>query len=323
MYMTRRLVQVIPLLFGLAVLNFALVHLAPGDPLTYIVGDAGADPQLAAQLRRSLGLDLPVGEQFVRYVSSLARGDLGASLYYRQPVLSVLLDRVPATVLLMGTQLIIAILIGVPIGAIAARRRNSAVDGALSTFAVIGFSVPVFWSAQMLILLFAVQLRLVPSGGLTDARADHEGLRYIVDVAWHLALPAFTLALVNTALVSRIARASMIDVLWRDFVTTARAKGLAERTVIWSHVLRNALLPIVTVIGLEIGQILAGTIVTETVFAWPGMGRLMYDSISRRDYPVILGGFLLAAVAVVIANLLTDILYASLDPRIRVGRRQG
>jgi peptide/nickel transport system permease protein len=259
----------------------------------------------------------------VNYITSLARGDLGTSLFYRQPVLNVLLDRVPATLLLMVTQLVIAIVLGIAIGALAARRRNTLADGTLSTFAVVGFSLPVFWSAQMLILLFAVQWRILPSGGLFDVRAGYTGFRYVLDVAWHLALPALTLALVNTALISRITRASMIDVIWRDYVVTARAKGLAERTVVWSHVFANALLPIVTVIGLEMGQILAGTIVTETVFSWPGMGRLMFDSISRRDYPVIMGGFLLAALGVVAANLLTDILYAALDPRIRVGRRQG
>lgn len=322
-YLARRILQAIPLLFALAVLNFALVRLAPGDPIAYLVGDAGADPQLAARLRQSLGLDRPMSEQFITYITNLARGDLGVSLFYRRPVSDVLFERIPATVTLMTTQILVAICIGIPAGVLAARQRNTATDNLVSGLAVVGFSVPVFWSAQMLILLFAVQLRLLPSGGMTDARTQYEGIGYVADVARHLVLPALTLSLVHTALIARITRASMTDVLSRDFVTTARAKGLAERAVVWRHALRNSMLPIVTVIGLEFGQIFAGQIVTETVFSWPGIGRLMFESIGRRDYPIIMGGFLLAAVGVLIANLITDLTYARLDPRIRVGRSQG
>jgi peptide/nickel transport system permease protein len=322
-YLARRVLQAIPLLFALAILNFALVRLAPGDPVAYLVGDAGADPQLAARLRASLGLDRPLIEQFITYVTGLARFDLGTSLFYRKPVIDVLMERMPATVTLMTAQLLLAIVIGIPAGVLAARKRNQATDNIVSGLAVVGFSVPVFWSAQMLILLFAVQLRILPSGGMTDVRTAYQGVEYFADVARHLALPALTLALVQTALIARITRASMTDVLSRDFVVTARAKGLRERTVVWRHALRNSMLPIVTVLGLEFGQIFAGQIVTETVFSWPGIGRLMFESISRRDYPVIMGGFLLAAVGVLIANLITDIAYARLDPRIRIGRSQG
>jgi peptide/nickel transport system permease protein len=322
-YLARRVLQAIPLLFALAILNFALVRLAPGDPVAYLVGDAGADPQLAARLRASLGLDRPLIEQFITYVTGLARFDLGVSLFYRKPVIDVLMERMPATVTLMTAQLLLAIVIGIPAGVLAARKRNQATDNIVSGLAVVGFSVPVFWSAQMLILLFAVQLRILPSGGMTDVRTAYQGVEYFADVARHLALPALTLALVQTALIARITRASMTDVLSRDFVVTARAKGLRERTVVWRHALRNSMLPIVTVLGLEFGQIFAGQIVTETVFSWPGIGRLMFESISRRDYPVIMGGFLLAAVGVLIANLITDIAYARLDPRIRIGRSQG
>lgn len=322
-YLARRVLQAIPLLFALAMLNFALVRLAPGDPIAYLVGDAGADPQLAARLRASLGLDRPLLEQFFAYVGNLAHLDLGVSLFYRRPVIDVLMERVPATVTLMTAQLLLAILIGIPAGVLAARRRNGATDSVISSLAVVGFSVPVFWSAQMLILFFAVQLRILPSGGMTDSRTTYTGIEYAADVARHLALPAFTLALVQTALIARITRASMADVLSRDFVVTARAKGLAERAVVWRHALRNSMLPIVTVLGLEFGQIFAGQIVTETVFSWPGIGRLMFESISRRDYPVIMGGFLLAALGVLVANLVTDLAYARLDPRIRIGRRQG
>lgn len=321
-YLARRVLQAIPLLFVLAVLNFALVRLAPGDPVAYLVGDAGADPQLAARLRESLGLDRPMNEQFITYITNLVRGDLGVSLFYRRPVSDVLFERIPATVTLMATQIVIAICIGIPAGVLAARRRNTATDNIVSGLAVVGFSVPVFWSAQMLILLFAVQLRILPSGGMTDARTESEGIGHIADVARHLVLPALTLSLVHTALIARITRASMTDILSRDFVTTARAKGLAERAVVWRHALRNSMLPIVTVIGLEFGQIFAGQIVTETVFSWPGIGRLMFESIGRRDYPVIMGGFLLAAVGVLVANLITDLTYARLDPRIRIGRGQ-
>lgn len=264
-----------------------------------------------------------MSEQFITYITNLARGDLGVSLFYRRPVSDVLFERIPATVTLMTTQILVAICIGIPAGVLAARQRNTATDNLVSGLAVVGFSVPVFWSAQMLILLFAVQLRLLPSGGMTDARTQYEGIGYVADVARHLVLPALTLSLVHTALIARITRASMTDVLSRDFVTTARAKGLAERAVVWRHALRNSMLPIVTVIGLEFGQIFAGQIVTETVFSWPGIGRLMFESIGRRDYPIIMGGFLLAAVGVLIANLITDLTYARLDPRIRVGRSQG
>ena len=320
-YIGRRVLQAIPLLLALVVLNFLLIHAAPGDVLSYIVGDSGADPALAAQIRHRLGLDLPLHEQLAQYVGGVLTGDLGRSIYFDRPVLNVIIERVPATLLLMITQLALAILIGIPLGVAAARRRNTPTDNAISTLSVVGFSIPVFWSAQILILVFAVNLHLVPAQGMTDSRTSHVGLDYWLDLLWHLALPALTLAVVNTALIARITRASMIETLTREYIVSARAKGLGDAAVVWVHALRNSLLPIVTIVGLEIGAILAGTVVTETVFAWPGVGRLIYESIARRDYPVIMGGFLLAALGVLIANLLTDLVYGSLDPRIRIGRR--
>jgi ABC-type dipeptide/oligopeptide/nickel transport system permease component len=320
-YIVSRLLRAIPLLIGLATLNFLLIHFAPGDPISFLVGDAGADQEVIANLRRELGLDRPLHEQLASYLVAVASGDLGESFFFRRPVMDLLLSRLPATVLLMTTQLVIAAGIGIPLGVLAARARNTTLDTAISFFALLGFSVPVFWSAQILIMLFAVNLGVLPAQGMTSVRETYQGWDLVGDVGWHLVLPAFTLAVLHMALIVRITRASMIDVLPRDFVTTARAKGLRESKVVWSHAFRNGLLPVTTILGLEVGAILAGTVVTETVFGWPGIGRLIFESIVRRDYPVIMGGFLFAAVGVIVANLITDVAYGGLDPRIRLRKR--
>ena len=320
-YILGRLIQAVPLLLALMVINFLLIHLAPGDPLVYLMGDVPADAQLVAQVRERLGLDRPLYEQLFRYIADVARGDLGTSFYFQRPVLELVLERVPATALLMGTQMLLTTVIGIPLGVMAARRRDTWTDGAISATAILGFSVPMFWLAQIAILVFAVNLGLLPAQGIVDTRRTHEGLQHILDVASHLVLPAATLAFGHMALLVRITRTSVIDTLTREFVTTAHAKGLAERVVLWRHVMRNSMLPIITILGLELGQIVAGTIVAESVFAWPGVGRLTFDSISRRDIPVIMGVFLLTAGAVIVANLVTDIAYGFLDPRIRVGGR--
>jgi ABC-type dipeptide/oligopeptide/nickel transport system permease component len=319
-YFAGRIARAVPILVALATLNFLLIHLAPGDPISFLVGDSGADEQRIAALRQELGLDRPLLEQLVRYLRELATGDFGESLYFRRPVLELLMSRLPNTLLLTGTQLIIAAGIGIPLGVLAARRRNSATDNAISFFALAGFSIPVFWSAQVTIMIFAVNLGILPAQGMTSVRAEYEGFEHVKDVLWHLILPALTLAVLNMALIVRITRASMIEVLPRDYVVTARAKGLNEGNVVWSHAFRNGLLPVTTIIGLEVGTILAGTVVTETVFGWPGVGRLIFESIVRRDYPVIMGGFLFAGAGVILANLLTDMAYGVLDPRIRLRR---
>jgi peptide/nickel transport system permease protein len=305
------------------VLNFVLIHAAPGDAIVYLIGNVPADPELVAQLRHRLGLDLPLHEQLTRYMAGVLRGDLGTSFYYQRPVLDVVLERLPATALLMGGQLLVTTAVGIPLGVLAARRRNEVPDNVISSIAILGFAVPAFWLAQIAILVFAVELGLFPAQGMIDARNAHEGIRYLLDVAWHLVLPVATLTFGHMALLIRITRTSVIDTLTRDFVVVARAKGLSERVITWRHVVRNSLMPVVTILGLEVGQIVAGMIVVETVFAWPGIGRLTYDSITRRDVPVIMGVFLLSAVAVVVANLLTDIAYGVLNPRVRVSARSG
>lgn len=322
-HLFRRTLQSLPLLLILAVLNFLLIHLAPGDPVTFLVGEAGADPAYIAQLRERLGLDRSLPEQLVLYLKNLAQGDLGYSFYYSRPVLELFLERLPATLLLMGSQLLIAFALALPLGIVAARKRHSLTDNLISAGAVMAFSLPVFWSGLMAILLFAVKLQFLPSQGMVSLRESKEGLAHWLDVSRHLLLPALTLALVHMALITRILRASMIDELAKEYVTTARAKGLREAVVLTRHVLRNSLLPVVTVLGLYSGEMLAGAVVTETIFGWPGIGRLMFESIARRDYPVIMGGFLLSSAGVVLGNLLADLLYGVLDPRIRLGANRG
>lgn len=313
-----RLLNVAMLLLAVVVLNFVMIQLAPGDPAQVIAGEmGGASPEVLATIRREYGLDKPVAVQLGNYVSHAAHGDLGYSFYYNQPVARLILARVPATVLLMVTALAFATLVGTLLG-VASACRPSGVTSAIVTFiSLVGHSAPVFWSGLLLLLLFASAWPIFPISGMADVTRPLSGLAYLWDVLQHLVLPALTLGLVYLAQYSRQTRASMLDVLHADYIRTARAKGVSERSVVLRHALRNALLPVVTLIGLQFAQLLAGAVLVETVFGWPGMGRLVLESILRRDYPTLLGVLVISALLVMVANLLTDLGYRLVDPRIQ------
>ncbi len=319
-WLARRLAYAAGLLAAVAALNFSLMHMAPGDIVQTIVGEmGGASEETIAQLTKAYGLDKSFLEQLWIYVSRVATGDLGQSLYFNRPVLGLILDRVPATVLLVVTALSMAILAGTFLGVMAARYPATWLGALVTIVALFGFSAPVFWSGLMLLLLFASVFELLPASGMYDIAQGASGLAFALDVAYHLILPAGTLALIYLALYSRLARASMLEVLGSDYVRTARAKGLSENKVVFKHALRNAILPVVTVAGLQFSAMLAGAVLVETVVTWPGMGQLAFESILRRDNQLILGILLLSAVLVIIGNLLTDLAYRVVDPRIKAG----
>lgn len=294
-----------------------LIRLAPGDPIAVLAGERST-LEYQTQLRRDLGLDRPLVVQLWRYLASVARGNLGYSFSLQQPVVELIGQRLPATLLLMFTSLGLAVIGGVWSGVTIAVRPRSARAGALTVASLLGYSIPSFWFAELLILVFAVRLQWFPLVGMTSL-GGYTGVRLWLDVVWHLVLPTATLGIFNLALFSRLTRASMRDVLEQDYVNVARGKGLTERAVIYKHALRNSLLPVITVFGLNLGSIPAGFVLVETVFGWPGLGRLTFDAIAARDYPLISGMFVFISEAVVVANLVTDYAYGLIDPRIRYG----
>jgi peptide/nickel transport system permease protein len=302
-YVIRRALVAIPTLLGVATVVFSLLRLLPGDPANLIAGPT-ATPESIANIRHQLGLDLPLWQQYLSFLGHLVRGDLGISSRTGQPVLQEIAIRAPYTAELALASLFLAIAVGVAAGVVAATRRSSGADLGISSAAVFGVSMPVYWLGLMLIIVFAVRLRVLPAAG------NDEGVLSLV-------LPTITLALFSMGLIARQTRSAMLEVLGQDFVRTARAKGAGRQSVLIRHALRNALLPIVTTIGLQFGILLGGAVITESIFAWPGMGRLLLDSISARDYPVVQGVVLLLSVAFIAINLLTDLVYAYVDPRIR------
>ena len=317
-FLARRLVAAVPLIAGVLMLTFALIHLAPGDPVQVLAGDGG-DAAYYAAMRARYGLDRPLPEQFGRYAAAMLRGDLGYSFSYQQPVGRIILGRLPATLLLTGTALVLSTTCGIALGILAATRHHTPLDHGIAAVTLTAYAMPVFWLGQLLVLLFAVRWGMLPVQGMTSVREAYTGARHLADVARHLALPALTLALPQLALTARLTRTSLREALAEDYIATARAKGLAERAVILGHAARNALLPVVTALGGHLGTLLTGAALTETVFAWPGLGRLLLDAALKRDYPLLMGIFLLVSLVVVAANLLTDVVYTALDPRVRLG----
>lgn len=317
LYLLQRLLYLVPLLLGAVTIVFVLVHLAPGNPVDYIIGESGADKEMIARLTAEMGLDRPLYVQLLRYLGQVATGNLGYSFVSNTPVLELILDRLPATLLLMASQLVFSISLGVGLGVLSARRPNSLLDNSITVFSLASFAVPVFWLGQLLILGFGYYLDWLPIQGMVDLRAGYTGFDLVLDVARHMVLPVLTLTLYNLALILRLTRGSMLEVVGQEYVKVARAKGLSENTVMIKHALRNALLPVVTVVGLEFRALIAGAVLTETVFAWPGLGRLTFDAIHARDYPLLMGMFIFISVLVAVGNLVTDLLYALLDPRIR------
>jgi peptide/nickel transport system permease protein len=316
-YTLNRAVQGLLLVIATMVFLFLLVHLAPGDPITALVGDYPHTAEYEQEMRVKFGLDKPLHEQLVIYLLSAARLDFGYSFRYQAPVSKVVSERLGATLLLMAGAMLFAALIGIILGLLSSLRAYSLFDNAGTVFALLGYSVPVFWLGQMLMLVFALWLGWLPAQGMTSVRESYMGLDNILDILKHLILPLFVLSTRYIAINSRMTRASMLEVLREDYITTARSKGLSEKTVIIRHAFRNALLPVVTVIGVNFGFLLSGSALVETVFSWPGVGLLTYKSIDARDYPVLLAVFMMVSIMVIIANFISDMVYAFLDPRIR------
>jgi peptide/nickel transport system permease protein len=317
-YVLRRLLQAVPLVVGILVLTFFLIHLAPGDPIYALAGQSG-DAAYYAAMRAKFGLDRPLPEQLAIYLLNALHGDFGYSYTHSQAVFAVIADRVPATLLLMGPALLLSTVAGVLLGAYAAARAQRATDHLIMSGTLLGAAVPGFWLGQVLVIVFAAGLGLFPVQGMTTARGTATGPALVLDVARHLVLPVATLATLQLTLVTRLVRSGVREALAEDYLRTGRAKGLTDGQLLRRHALPNALLPVVTVVGLQIGFLLGGAVLTETVFSWPGVGFQLYRAIAARDIPLIQGGVLLIAVTFVFVNLLVDVLYAYLDPRIKYG----
>jgi peptide/nickel transport system permease protein len=315
-YVAWRLLQVLPAAAGIVVIGFVLIHAAPGDPVLALAGEHG-DAAYYEFMRERYGLDRPLPQQLATYAGRVARGDFGVSYVHGRPALDVILERAPATVLLTGVALILSVLLGLPLGALAARRPHGARDAAITTAALGLYSAPVFWIAQLAILALALRLGLFPVQGMSTAGSVATGLTHALDVARHLALPALVLASQEMAAMVRLTRAGLITELATDHVRTARAKGLTERAVLVRHAMPRALLPLVTVIGARAGHLIAGAVIVEIVFGWPGLGRLLIVALQTRDAPILLGLFFLVSLTVILASLITDLVYAAIDPRVR------
>jgi len=303
-YLLRRLIQIVPLVLLVATLVFSLVHLIPGDPVEMMLGE-GAQRGDIERLRSELGLDRPLGEQYLSYLTGLLRGDLGTSLHFQEPVTSLLMRHYPATLALAIASMFVALVVAVPLGIVAAYHRGGAIDHLSRFLALLGVSIPNFWLGPVLILVFSIYLGLFPVSG-------RSGLASLV-------LPSITLGTALAGLLTRMVRSSLAEELHKDYLVTARAKGLGRQRVLVRHALQNALVPVVTIVGLQFGALVTGAIITETVFSWPGLGRLIIQSIRLRDYPLVQCCVLVIALTYVLLNLLTDLVYAWLDPRIRYG----
>ncbi len=312
-----RLLKMFGVVLGIVVVNFLLIHAAPGDPASVIAGQSGAaDAKFVEQLRAQFGLDRPLPEQLWIYVRGVLSLDLGMSHRQGRPVATLIAERLPATLLLTGTAFVLALAAGIGLGAAAARRAGRWADSVITVLALAFYATPIFWVGLMLVLVFSVWLGWLPAFGIGTVGMELHGWAAVSDAARHLVLPTLTLGLFYMAVYARLTRAAMLEVADQDFVRTARAKGVPEGRILRRHILRNALLPIVTFAGIQAGQLIGGSILVETVFAWPGIGRLAFDALLARDYQLLLGVFLCTSVLVVLLNLLTDLLYLVVDPRM-------
>jgi len=298
--------------------NFVIFRIAPGDPIRMMFRDPRVSAKQLQAMREKFGLDKSLGGQFIAYFKGLSRGDLGLSFSQRRPVAEVLAERIPQTLLLVITALSIAVVLGVALGALAGWRSGTRFDAFILTASLTMYSIPTFSLGIILLLVFAYHLAIFPLGGIVTPASGFAGFAYAKDVLWHMFLPAFSIVIWYVGEYVLLTRSSMIDVLDQDYITTARAKGITEFGILKNHALRNALLPVVTITGVNLGFAVAGIIEAETVFSWPGVGRLVYDAVSKRDYPLLQGSFLLFAVSVVLANLAIDLIYGYIDPRIKV-----
>ncbi len=301
-YLLSRLAQTVPVVFGVVTVVFLLLHFIPGDPVEIMLGETAVAAQ-KEELRRELRLDRPIVAQYLEFLGGLARGDLGVSFRSREPVAREILSRFPATLLLAAASILVALLIAIPLGVLSATRQHSLIDNLSSLLAMLGLSMPNFWLGPLLILVFSINLGLFPVAGFGTAR--------------HLVLPALTMGTGMAAILMRMLRSSLLEEIRQEYVRTASAKGLSHRAAVLRHALRNSLIPVLTVLGLQFGALLAGSIITETIFSWPGIGRLTIQAIDARDYPLVQGCVLFIALCTVAVNLATDLLYFRLDPRIR------
>jgi peptide/nickel transport system permease protein len=317
-YVLRRVLQLLPTTAAILLVGFLLIHLAPGDPVLALAGENG-DAEYYAFVREKFGLDRPLPDQLATYAGNVLSGDLGTSYVQGRPVAEVIAERLPATLLLTGAALALSTVLGIAIGVFTATRRRRWPDVTVTFATLAMYAAPVFLVGQLAILLLALRAGWFPVQGMSDARSSATGLPAALDVGHHLVLPVLALASQEIAAVARLSRVGLLDELARDHIRTARAKGVVERSVIAKHALRRALLPVVTVLGGRVGHLVAGAVVVEVVFGWPGLGRLLVTAMQTRDAPIVLGVFLLVSVTVVVANLLTDLLYAWLDPRVRYG----
>jgi dipeptide transport system permease protein len=331
-FLLKRLALTIPTFIALMFITFVMIRLVPGDPIEVRMGERGIAPERLAQLRHEMGLDQPVWKQFLDYANALLHGDFGTSIISKSPVLQEFLTLFPATLELTITAMLFAVVLGIPAGVIAASRRGGIYDQSLMGLALTGYSMPIFWWGLILVLLMSNTLGLTPVSGRVDLikfyyepvtgfmlidslLSDQKGA--FLDAVHHLILPMVVLGTVPLAVIARMTRSSMLEVLEEDYVRTARAKGLSWTRVVGVHALRNALIPVVTVIGLQVGGLLAGAVLTETIFSWPGVGKWLIESINRRDYPALQGGIMLIASIVIVVNLIIDLLYGLINPRIR------
>lgn len=318
-YVLKRLIQAIPIVIAIVVMNFFLLNLAEGDAVDVLAGEAGsATPEYMAELRAKFGLDQPLPVQLAVYMKNVLTLDLGYSFRHEMPVSELIFDRLFATLLLMVATISLAVGFGILLGLIAATGLNTWRDTAISIFALITYATPLFWVGLMLIVVFSLGLGWFPTSGMENFAMFYEGWDRVFDIAHHLVLPTITLSLFYLALYTRLMRASMLEQYGQDYVVTARAKGVTERRIVFVHVLRNALLPVVTMAGVQVGALIGGSVIVESVFAWPGLGMLAFEALFARDLNLLLGIFLLSALLVVAVNLVVDIVYSTLDPRIEV-----
>lgn len=318
-YLIGRLLQVLPVAFLIILANFFLLRLAPGDLADVMAGEAGAaTPEYMAALRQQFGTDEPVWLQLLHYYEKILSFDLGFSFRNGAGVVDLILARLPATLLLVGSSLLVAAVLGVALGWFSAVTRRRWASRAASIATTIGFATPLFWVGLMMIVLFSIELKWLPTGGIYDLDAEYEGWAFAADLLRHMVMPVATLAIFYVAIYARLTHTAVQDVQRMDYVRTAHAKGLSARRVTTVHVLRNALLPVLTVTGMQIGALIGGSVVVETVFAWPGMGRLAFDAVMQRDLNLLLGILFCTSLLVIVANIVTDVLYAVLDPRIEL-----
>lgn len=313
-YIIRRIIGLIPVLFCVSVVVFIITRVIPGDPASVMLGPQ-ATVEAVEALRAKLGLDQPYLVQYGRFLKDLLRGDLGTSIYYHQSVLSLILERMPNTLILGGTSLVIALVVAVPIGILSATKQYSFFDYFSMTLSLLGVSIPIFWLGMMLVFVFSLKLGWLPATGI--------GSNGFVDYIRHLILPSLALSTIPMATFARITRSSMLEVIRQDYIRTARAKGLHERIVIWKHALKNALIPLITVVGMQVSTMLSGAVLTETIFAWPGMGRLIVDAIDKRDFMMVQGGVIFISAVFVLVNLIVDIMYVVVNPRISFEQGKG